>query len=79
MNAAELKEGQYAKVSGYTNEDFELKLIEFGFVKGALISLCYKAPLGCPIALQLEDTIVSLRKEEASQLLIQTIDGDDRI
>lgn len=71
MNAAELKPGQNARVIGYSDADFELKLIEFGFVVGARISLCYKAPLGCPIAIQLEDNIVSLRETEASLLLIE--------
>lgn len=75
MNASNLKKGQKAIIVGYKSHEIEPKLMQFGFVVGEEISFCYKAPLGCPLALEVGTTIVSLRKEEAANLLIELIEN----
>lgn len=75
MNASNLKKGQKAIITGYQSEKVEPKLMQFGFVVGEVVSFCYKAPLGCPLALEVGTTIVSLRKEEASNLLVELVDN----
>jgi len=75
LNASNLHKGQKARIIGYQNEVFEPKLIQHGLVPGEIISFCYKAPLGCPIALEVGTTIVSIRKEEAQNLVIQILEN----
>ncbi len=46
------------------------RLLDFGIVPGTEISVLMKSPLNDPIAFVVKDTIVALRKEQASQILI---------
>jgi len=44
------------------------RLLDLGFVKGALVEVVRKSPLGDPIAFRVSQTTIALRKEESSQI-----------
>ena len=44
------------------------KLIEMGLYPGKEIKILFKAPLGDPIAIEVGDYTLSLRKEEAASI-----------
>lgn len=44
------------------------RLLDLGFVAGALVEVVRKSPLGDPIAYRVSQTTIALRKEESSQI-----------
>ena len=44
------------------------RLLDLGFVAGALIEVVRKSPLGDPIAFRVSQTTIALRKEESSRI-----------
>jgi ferrous iron transport protein A len=67
-----LKVGQFGNVVGFTDELTSLKLLEMGLLPGEHIQLERWAPLGCPVLINLSSSQLSLRKEEADMVLVQT-------
>lgn len=58
---------------GETNADYRRRLFAFGLTHGAMARVVRRAPLGCPIQLQVGDTDFMLRAHEASQLVWERI------
>jgi ferrous iron transport protein A len=50
------------------------RLMELGFLAGALIEILRRAPLGGPIALRVAGTVLSLRIADASQVEVVRCD-----
>lgn len=44
------------------------RLLDLGFVLGALVEVIRKSPLGDPIAFRVSQTTIALRKEESSKI-----------
>ncbi|MCM3728201.1 FeoA domain-containing protein [Neobacillus cucumis] len=44
------------------------RLLDLGFVSGALVEVVRKSPLGDPIAFRVSQTTIALRKEESSRI-----------
>ncbi|MCM3691161.1 FeoA family protein [Neobacillus niacini] len=44
------------------------RLLDLGFVAGAIVEVIRKSPLGDPIAFRVSQTTIALRKEESSQI-----------
>ncbi|MEZ4805032.1 MAG: FeoA domain-containing protein [Bacteroidia bacterium] len=65
MNATELKEGEFAIIKNVEVSDLQNKLIEMGCFEGNIIKRLYVAPLGDPIAFDINGYILGLRKDEA--------------
>ena len=66
----DLPKGKTATISGFSDNEIALKLMEMGCLPGEKISLQHIAPLGCPYAFEVNGTILSLRKSEARLVLI---------
>ncbi|GGE68986.1 FeoA family protein [Priestia taiwanensis] len=49
------------------------RLMDLGFVPGALVHVLQRSPLGDPIAFQLNNTTIALRKEESSQIIARKL------
>ena len=47
--------------------------MELGFLPGKQLTLQHRAPLGGPLALQLEETRLALRKNEAALIRIELL------
>ncbi len=72
-NLAELKIGQSAIIDSFTDQDMALKLLEMGCTPGEVVKLDRIAPLGDPIAISVAGYLLSLRKAEASTVLVSLI------
>ncbi|TES57694.1 ferrous iron transport protein A [Halalkalibacterium halodurans] len=44
------------------------RLLDLGFVPGAIVEVLRKSPLGDPIAFRVSQTSIALRKEESSKI-----------
>ena len=58
---------------GATDSQYRRRLLSLGFTRGVEFSVVRIAPLGCPIQIEVRGTSLSLRKEEASQLVLERI------
>ncbi|MCG8474131.1 MAG: ferrous iron transport protein A [Cytophagales bacterium] len=69
--AADLKRGETAVIHGFSDDSLSLKLLEMGCLPGEFIKLQFTAPLGDPVAVEVSDYQLSLRKDEASVIIIE--------
>ncbi len=67
-----LQIGEKAIISGLKPGDCQNALLALGFLTGKSIEVTLKAPFNGPIAVRLGQTLISLRLEEALQVLIDT-------
>lgn len=67
----DLKIGEKAIISGFSDDSLSLKLLEMGCLPGTEVELTGIAPLGDPICISLMDYQLSLRKEEAAKVLLE--------
>ena len=66
-----LKVGQCGVIKELTRKDLALKLIEMGCLPGEKITLTKIAPLGDPIAIEISGYELSMRKDEASTIVLE--------
>jgi len=74
VKLTELHIGKVARVVQINESPFKEKLQEMGCVTGVLIKPIMKAPFGDPIAYELEEYTLSMRKNEAETIEIQPFD-----
>lgn len=67
---AQMKPGEVAIVSGFTDEHLSVKLMEMGCLPGAAIRFNFKAPFGDPVCISVSGYELSLRLEEAATISI---------
>lgn len=70
MKLSELKPGQEATILKFCGEDISIKLMEMGLVPGESILLEQVAPLGDPISVNVSGYHLSLRLNEAEQIIV---------
>lgn len=73
-----LKPGEEAVISGFTDELKYLQLMEMGCIPGEKVRLLSKAPFGDPISIQVGSYKLSIRKSEARNILIEKHSEDTR-
>ncbi len=66
----QLKLGQIAVVQEFTDDFLSLKFIEMGCLPGEIVKLVNIAPFGDPIAIEVSGYVLSLRKQEASTVIV---------
>jgi ferrous iron transport protein A len=71
MTLSQLKSGEQGKIKGFENSDLELKLMEMGCIPGEVVIVEQVAPLGDPISIRVAGYSLSLRKNEANQILLE--------
>ena len=62
--------GETAIISGFTDEQLAVKLLEMGFLPGTAVRFNFTAPLGDPVCVSVLGYDLSLRLEEASTISI---------
>jgi ferrous iron transport protein A len=72
-NLADLKLGQSAIIDSFTDKEMALKLLEMGCTPGEIVKLDCIAPFGDPIAISVAGYLLSLRRAEASTVLVSPI------
>jgi ferrous iron transport protein A len=71
MRLSELKSGERGRIKGFETSDLELKLMEMGCIPGEVVMVENVAPLGDPISIRVAGYSLSLRKNEANQILLE--------
>ncbi len=70
-NITHLKLHEKGVIKGFTDDILSVKLMEMGCLPGTEISLELIAPWGGPIAIEVSGYQLSLRRNEASSILIE--------
>jgi len=73
QHLSDLKLGEKAIIDSFTDSVMALKLLEMGCTPGELVQLDRIAPMGDPIAITVSGYLLSLRKEEASTILVSPV------
>ena len=71
---ADLYSGEKGIIDGFTDTDLSVKFLEMGCIPGSEVELCCKAPFQSPICIKVCGYHLALRKEEAVQILLKTIE-----
>ncbi len=71
---SELRTGKKAIIRAFDKEELSLKLMEMGCIPGELIRIDQVAPLGDPISVSVAGYNLSLRLNEANQILIEELE-----
>jgi ferrous iron transport protein A len=70
MKLSEMKPGKRAVIKSFENPEIELKLMEMGCLPGEEVIIEQIAPLGDPISIRVAGYSLSLRKNEADQIIV---------
>lgn len=70
-SVADLKIGEKGIIQQFKDELMSLKLLEMGCIPGTEVCLSCVAPFGDPICIKVSGYSLSLRKDEASTILIR--------
>jgi len=62
--------GETAVISGFTDDEISVKLLEMGFLPGTAVRFNFTAPLGDPVCVSVSGLDLSLRISEASSITI---------
>ncbi|MDX5340584.1 MAG: ferrous iron transport protein A [Cyclobacteriaceae bacterium] len=73
MTADKLPLNKTGKITEILSSPLKINLMELGFLPGKQITLHHQAPSGGPLAFQMEETLLALRKSEASLILVELI------
>lgn len=71
MKLSQLRPGERAIIAAFESSDLELKLMEMGCIPGEEIVVEKKAPLGDPISVRVAGYALSLRINEANQIIVE--------
>jgi ferrous iron transport protein A len=70
MKLSDLKQGERGKIKCFQSSDLELKLMEMGCIPGEEVIVEQVAPLGDPISIRISGYLLSLRLNEANQIIL---------
>ncbi|MEO6681614.1 MAG: ferrous iron transport protein A [Ginsengibacter sp.] len=73
MNLSQVTVGTKVKIKSFETNEIVLKLMEMGCLPEEHITVWKKAPLGDPIYLLVSGYSLSLRKDEAAQIIVEPI------
>ncbi|MEO1052073.1 MAG: FeoA family protein [Bacteroidota bacterium] len=67
----QVKAQSVATIISVDDSPFRAKLADMGIGPDQLVKVLYKAPLGDPIAMEVGDYVLSLRKKEAAKITVK--------
>ncbi len=72
---SELNIGEKAVITGYREgpRDYRAKLLSMGLTRGTIIELLKRAPLGDPVEIRIRGFNLSLRRNEAEILVLESV------
>ena len=73
---ADLSLGETAIITNFLDEETGLHLMEMGCLPGETVALERIAPLGDPIAIHVSGYLLSLRKQEAMNVVVDKLMTD---
>lgn len=68
-----LRTGQRGVIEEFTDEIMKLKLLEMGCLPGDTVLVDRLAPLGCPMAVHVSGSMLSIRVDEADCILVKPV------
>ncbi|MEP7167961.1 MAG: FeoA family protein [Bacteroidota bacterium] len=71
MKLSQVKIGQSCVIESFTDEFLKLKLMEMGCIPGEIVQIVRVAPPGDPIAINVANYTLSMRKEEADTVIVK--------
>ena len=71
MKLSQLKSGEKARIIEFQSPEMELKLMEMGCIPGEEVVVEQRAPLGDPISIRVAGYSLSLRINEADQIIVE--------
>jgi ferrous iron transport protein A len=69
-NVAQMKPGELAIITGFTDDHLSVKLMEMGCLPGIPVRFNFTAPFGDPICISVSGYELSLRLDEAATISI---------
>lgn len=75
VKITELVQGDKVRLTsfGATDMQYRRRLLSLGVTSGTEFLVVRIAPLGCPIQIEVRGTSLTLRKEEANQLILEYV------
>ncbi len=73
MTADKIARGSFAQVEEVSEAELRLYCQDLGLFSGKVLQLLHKAPFGGPMAFQLGETVISLRKDEAKLIKVRQV------
>lgn len=73
MTVSDLVKGDKAIITNFNVNEIPLKLIEMGCIEGNFVELVQDTPLKDPLYLNINGTFLAIRKETASQILVEKL------
>lgn len=77
MKLNELKIGEKAFITGFSDEVRSIQLMEMGCIPGEIIQLISRAPLGDPLAVMVSGYKLSIRKSEAVNIQVKPMSSEN--
>lgn len=71
MKLTELKTGERGTIHSFGSPELELKLMEMGCIPGEQVVVEQIAPMGGPISIRVAGYALSLRINEADQIIVE--------
>lgn len=68
---SEIQQGQSVIIESFTDDLMKLKLLEMGCLPGETVVVDRFAPFGDPMAIIIADSIISIRIDEADNVLVK--------
>jgi ferrous iron transport protein A len=72
LRLTQLSAGQRAVIKKHDESDFQLTLMEMGCIPGEPVWIEMIAPLGDPMAIQIAGYYLSIRKQDAEKIWVET-------
>jgi ferrous iron transport protein A len=73
-----IKVGSESDLESLSRTELERRLLEMGFVEGARVKVLHEGFIGRdPIAVELDDMRVALRRREAADVMVQSLHEND--
>jgi len=72
---SEISNGEKVQVMDVLKSSLKVKLMEMGLIRGKALKVLYRAPLGDPIAIDVDGYVLSLRRDEAKLVEVESINA----
>lgn len=71
LSLSTIQNGETVVIRSVKDSSLKVKLMEMGLIVGKRMTVLFRAPLGDPIAYDVEGYILSLRIDEANQITVE--------
>lgn len=68
---SQIPDNSVVEILSIDSSMMRVKLMEMGLIEGSEIKTLYRAPLGCPMAIEISGSVLSLRLDEAQQIHVK--------